>query len=369
MGGGVLVHEWLAETGGSENVFDVLVDTFPDADLLCLWSDVQNRYPGRQLNETWLARTPLRKRKVAALPAIPPTWRRRRGNYDWALVSSHLFAHHASFRDQPADFRKYVYVHSPARYIWEPELDRRGSSRVARLAAAPIKPLDRRRAQEITAAAANSHFVRERIARAWDIDATVIYPPVEVERIQRVPDWSEHVTDTERAILDALPADFLLGASRLIPYKALDLVIRAGAVTDLPVVIAGDGPERDRLEHGAVEAGVRTIFLGRVSDEFLYALYQRCLAYVFPAVEDFGIMPVEAMAAGAAVICGRIGGVLETVEDGVSGAAADFENPAEVASAVAAASRLRGPAPRERAGRFSRAEFVRQIAAFTARAS
>ena len=360
---GILVHEWLAATGGSENVFDVLAETFPEVDLLCLWSDVADRYPGRELKETWLARTPLRDRKAAALPLLPRTWRNRPGEYDWALVSSHLFAHHVSFRGS-SNLRKYVYVHSPARYIWEPELDRRGDSSLVRAVAATLKPLDRARAKEITAAAANSAFVRERIARTWEIDSTVIYPPVEVDRIQRVADWTECLSAEEVSVLDALPREFLLGASRLIPYKALDLVIAAGASCSVPVVIAGDGPERERLRAEAERTGARAIFVGRVSDAMLYALYQRCLAYVFPAVEDFGIMPVEAMAAGAPVISGRVGGATETVLDGVTGAHVDFDDPRSLREGVERAVSLGGAKPAVHARSFSRAAFVDAVRRF-----
>jgi len=363
MARGILVHEWLEATGGSENVFDVLAETFPRADLLCLWSDVADRYPGRELKETWLARTPLRERKAAALPLLPATWRNRPGDYDWALVSSHLFAHHVSFRGSK-DLRKYVYVHSPARYIWEPELDRRGDSPLVRAAAATLKPLDRRRAQEITAAAANSGFVRDRIARAWGIDSTVIHPPVEVDRIQRIADWTTQLSVEELTVLDSLPQEFLLGASRLIPYKALDVVIASAKACGVPAVVAGDGPERERLEAEAKATGATAIFLGRVSDAMLYALYQRCLAYVFPAVEDFGIMPVEAMAAGAPVISGRIGGTTETVLDGVTGAHVDFDDPYSVREGVERAVPLAGAKPAEHARSFSRAAFVDAVRRF-----
>ena len=98
MSSGILVHEWLAEYGGSENVFDTFAEMFPAADLLCLWSDVPNRYPGRRLQETSLARSRIRHIKPAAVPASLVAWRRRQGNHDWALVSTHLFAHHYSER-------------------------------------------------------------------------------------------------------------------------------------------------------------------------------------------------------------------------------------------------------------------------------
>src|SRR5689334_13152857 len=123
---GILIHEWLAEYGGSENVFDTFAEMFPAADLLCLWSDVPNRYPGRTLQETGLARSPIRRSKPATVPASLLTWRKRQGRHDWALISTHLFAHHYSEKRTGKALKKYLYVHSPARYIWEPELDRRG---------------------------------------------------------------------------------------------------------------------------------------------------------------------------------------------------------------------------------------------------
>ncbi|NKY39474.1 glycosyltransferase [Cellulomonas septica] len=364
--GGVLVHEWLARTGGSENVFDAMVDAFPDADLLCLWNDVPGRYPGRRLDETWLARTPLRHRKALALPAMPTVWRHRSGHYDWALVSSHAFAHHVSFRDQPRDFAKLVYVHSPARYLWEPDLDVRGAGPAARLAGAPLRALDRARAREITAVAANSRFVAERVRRAWGIDATVVHPPVDVARIRSVPVWADRVTGAEREVLDALPDGFVLGASRLVPYKRLDLVIRAGEASGRPVVIAGSGPERARLGGLAATARVPVTFVDAPSDALLFALYQACAVYVFPAVEDFGIMPVEAMAAGAPVVAGLHGGVTESVVDGVTGACVDLADATELARGVERAVALRGPRVSEGTDRFSGSRFAAEIRAFVA---
>lgn len=300
-----------------------MVDAFPDADLLCLWNDVPDRYPGRDLRETWLAKTPLRRSKAGALPFIPATWRGRKpGGYDWALVSSHLFAHHVSFAEQSADFRKYVYVHSPARYIWNPELDGRGAGLIPRLASPSLRSLDRKRAGEAHAIAANSQFVRDRIRRVWDRDAEVIYPPVDVERIQSVERWAERLNDPERLVLEGLPKPFILGASRFVPYKRLDLVISAGVATGLPVVLAGSGPEEARLREQSRQAPVPVHFVPAPSDSMLYALYQAAMALVFPAIEDFGIMPVEAMAAGTPVVVGPAGGARETVVDGASGAVA-----------------------------------------------
>ncbi|WP_420751068.1 glycosyltransferase [Rhodococcus sp. O3] len=315
---GVLVHEWIERDGGSEKVLDEFVRCFPDADVLCLW-DNAGRYPGRTVVESGLARTPLRRSKALALPAMPFVWRDRPGDYDFALVSSHCFAHHVSFRTPPAEFRKYVYVHTPARYLWTPELDERGTSPAARLASPVLRGIDRRRAREGARFAANSDFVRRRIEKAWDVDARVVFPPVDTRRITAVADWRTELDDDESALVASLPDSFVLGASRFVPYKRLDWVIRAAERAGLPAVIAGSGPEEARLRELAESARVPVRVLRRPSDALLYTLYQRALVYVFPAIEDFGIMPVEARAAGARVIVNSLGGASEWLTEGVDG--------------------------------------------------
>lgn len=317
---GVLVHEWIEKSGGAEKVLDEFVRCFPDANLLCLWNDAAERYPSTAVAESGLARTRLRRNKALALPAMPFTWRGRRdGHYDFALVSSHLFAHHVTFRSVPENFRKYVYVHTPARYIWNPELDHRGKSVSARLGSPLFKHLDRRRAGEGASLAANSHFVRRRIEQAWNVAARVIHPPVDTARITAVDDWTSRLDAEESALLESLPTPFVLGASRFIPYKRLDWVIRAAEKAGVAAVIAGSGPEEARLRELADRAKVPVHLVIHPSDAMLFSLYQRALAYVFPAIEDFGIMPVEALAAGARVIANAVGGASETVTSGVDG--------------------------------------------------
>ncbi|MET3808443.1 glycosyltransferase involved in cell wall biosynthesis [Nakamurella sp. UYEF19] len=361
-GRGVLVHEWISTMGGSEKVLEAMSGLLPDTDVRCLWNDAPDLLPDATITETWLARTPLRRSKAAALPLMPATWRGLHNpGYDWALVSSHLFAHHVTFARQDRDFRKFVYVHTPARYLWNPELDARGGGLLKRMAARPLKAIDRSRAAEATSFAANSQFVADRIRLAWDRDATVVHPPVDVARIQAEPDWHSRLDPGERRVLDALPADFLLGASRFVPYKELDTVIRVAKAAGLPAVLAGSGPDEPRLRAIAASVPVPVIFLGRVSDAMLYALYQRTLAYVFPPIEDFGIMPVEAMAAGAPVIANRIGGAAESVVDGVTGALVDFGSEAEMLSAVGYVAGLHRSASRARALRFGTDVFASEL--------
>lgn len=357
---GVLVHEWIAQAGGSENVLEVMADAYPDADILCLWNDSVGRFDPVRVHETWIAKTPLRRSKALALPFLPFTWRNRANkDYDWALISSHLFAHHARF-DGP-DIPRYAYIHSPARYIWTPEFDARGGSLPIRLLGAAFKPVDRKRAHEGTAYAANSEFVRERIASTWGVDSRVIHPPVDVAGIQSRADWAGHASSQEQQILASLPAEFVLGASRFIPYKRLDLVIRAGELLGLPVVLAGKGPELERLRAIAGTAKVPVHFVLAPSGPLLWSLYQRASLYVFPAIEDFGIMPVEAMAAGAPVLAWGLGGTLETVDDGVTGAFVDFDSVDDIASGAHRAMATAPEARRAHARRFDTERFVDSI--------
>jgi glycosyltransferase involved in cell wall biosynthesis len=351
---GLLVSEWIEPTGGAERVLDRLAGLFPDADMLCLWNDAPARYAGRRVRETWLARTPLRTRKALALPLMPATWRVPRRGYDWALVSSHAFAHHVNV-GSPA-VPKYVYVHTPARYLWAPELDARGDNLAARVAGPPLRAIDRRAAREATSIAANSRFVADRVQRAWDREAVVIHPPVDVSWI-RGGGWRAELTDADRRVLDALPEDFVLGVSRFIPYKRLDVVMRTGELLGLPVVIAGHGPLEPQLRAMAADAHVPVQIQVQPSDALVFALMERARLFVFPPIEDFGLVAVEAMASGTPVLANRIGGAGESVQEGLGGMLFDPRSPDDIRAAADAATALIGADIAAHAQRFDATAF------------
>lgn len=363
---GLIVHEWLEPRGGAERVIDSMREAFPDADLLALWNDAPEKYPDAQ--ETWLAKTPLRSSKAAALAVMPSVWRhvapyQRNKKHDWILVSSHLFAHHVRPIGLDRDLPKFVYAHTPARYIWEPDLDARGSSKAVRIASTFLKPMDRWRAQESTEVAANSEFVRDRIRRVWNREATVIYPPVDIERIKETDDWRTRLTSDETRQLEGLPSEFVLGASRLVPYKRLDWVIRAAETNRLPVVIAGSGPDKDRLMEISEDVDVPVFFVEQPSTELLFSLYQACIAYVFPAVEDFGIMPVEAQACGTPVVVTSLGGAKEVLEKTGGGVIAHEDSAGAIAEALRSLLES-GPKNREfhaMTSRFSKRQFKNSL--------
>lgn len=358
---GLIVHEWIERSGGAERVVDQMARAFPAADIHCLWNDDPGRFDGRPVSESWVARTPLRGRKAIACPVMPVAWRRLRleREYDWLLVSSHLFAHHVDLAGSDSPM-KYVYVHTPARYLWEPGLDARGSGPAARVLAPALRGIDRRRAQEPNKKfAANSEFVRKRMARTWGVDARVLYPPVETSRLRAALARAEESATPEPV---SLPKTYILGASRFVPYKRLEDVILVGEFCDIPVVIAGSGPDERRLRSIASNASIPVYFVHSPTDELLAKLIANALVYVFPGIEDFGIMPVEAMALGTPPLVYHLGGASESVLDGSTGVHVhSFGDKAEVLNALEHAVTLQATQMTSRAEQFSDDVFVQEL--------
>jgi glycosyltransferase involved in cell wall biosynthesis len=198
------------------------------------------------------------------------------------------------------------YVYTPMRYAWDLEgyLDQSSYSTTTRVAAHTIRPLLRRwdewTAHRPDVIVAISETVRDRIRQAWGRESELIYPPVDVAEVPFTPGDD----------------GYLLVAARMLGYRRLDLAVEASTRMNRRLIVVGDGPERARLE---ALAGPTVEFLGRVDRERLLGLFSRCHAYLVPGVEDFGIAPVEAMAAGRPVVAFRGGGARETVVDGLTG--------------------------------------------------
>jgi len=221
----------------------------------------------------------------------------------------------------PAGTLHICYCLTPTRYLWNTweYLEREQAGRAARAVLAPflqyLRLWDRLAADRVDRFVAISREVQQRIARVYRRPSDIIYPPVHTERFRPAEG----------------PHDYYLIASRLIPYKRIDLAVQAFNQLDRPLVIAGDGRDRRRLE---AMAGPNVRFLGRVSDEELAKLMAGCRAFIFPGLEDFGIAPVEALAAGRPVIAYAGGGALDTVIDGLTGVLFYEQSPAALAEAV-----------------------------------
>jgi glycosyltransferase involved in cell wall biosynthesis len=194
------------------------------------------------------------------------------------------------------------YVHTPVRYAWDQMHAYLNGSRLAQGVLGPwvrwqlhqLRLWDVLTAKRPNYLIANSCFTAQRISRYWGRSATVLHPPVAVDRF----DWQQP------------REDFYLCVCRLVPYKRVDLVVQACAALNLPLIVVGDGPDRPRLK---AMAQANTRFLGHCPAHEVEQLMARCRAYVYAGVEDFGIAPVEAMAAGAPVIALGRGGLRDTV--------------------------------------------------------
>jgi len=324
-----LIHEWYASVGGSESVFRHIARLIPHGTRFVLWKERDVVEP--DLRESWLARTPLRASKMAALPVMPLVWRTlTRQRFDVVISSSHAFAHTA--RLGPPERTRYLsYVHSPARYLWTPRLDGRGGGALA-LPRRFLRAADVRLARHVHSYAANSREVRDRIRRFWGRDAVVIHPPVDIDFFTGAPPEDQRQ-----------PRDYLLGVGRWVPYKRFDLIIAVAEAAGLPLVIAGSGPEEAHLRRCAARARIPVTFEVRPDRTRLRRLYWGARALVYPVHEDFGIIPVEAQACGTPVVGLRGGGLLDTVVDGETGLLTDDTDPRRYVALVRGAAALSAP--------------------------
>jgi glycosyltransferase involved in cell wall biosynthesis len=335
-------HEWLTIPGGSENVVLAILELLPHAEL---FTTVYDPAPwpaairARPVRASPLDRLPGAHRHYPKLlPLMDAAFRRfdLRG-FDLVVSSNHANA--KSVR-APAGVPHVCYCHTPMRYAWDPGfLDGErlgGAERLAFRALAPaLRRTDRRRAAGVTRFAANSNAVAARIHAAYGRPADVVHPPVEVDRFAGVP----------RAAADDAP---YLVFGRIVPYKKVDVAVQACLELGRPLRVAGDGRDLERVR--ALAAGRPEIeLLGRVDDADVPELLATSRALLFPGLEDFGIVPVEAQAAGLPVIAYGVGGARDSVRDGETGVLYDDPSPAGLAAAIERFERLRFDEARLRA--------------------
>jgi glycosyltransferase involved in cell wall biosynthesis len=334
---------------GSEQVFEALAEIFPTADLYALSCKpaVQLDVGGRSIRTTFLDSRQLRDHRSATLPLMPLAWSRLgSGNYDLVITSHHAFAH-ANRLARPGGAH-IAYVHSPARYIWTPDLDARGASKLLGAARRYLKSVDLRATRGVDEYLANSTAVAQRVAKFWHRRAQVITPPVRVE-------YFAATAESPRTL------DYVLGFGRWIPYKNLCRVIEAADKAGVPVKIAGRGPEAPRIRQYARRATVPVDIVESPSDEELRELYRNALCLVFPTVEDFGIIPVEAQSAGCPVVAPAMGGALDTIRDGYSGILTRSIEASEIAEAIMESKALDRGVVAAHTSAFNRARFTASV--------
>ncbi|MFA5926878.1 MAG: glycosyltransferase [Patescibacteria group bacterium] len=310
-----LIHEWLTSVAGSERVLLELKKIYPDAPIYTSVFDPVKAAPFAdfEIHTSFLQKIPLMKtRREALIPFTPFAFEQfDLSQFDLVISSTHMAAKGVITRP---DTVHVSYCHTPPRYLWEASVDPRASkgkfSWLRNITSHKMRLWDRVAADRVDHFLANSDYVGKRIKKYYGRDSITVHPPVGIERFEPV--------DSDKV------GNYYLFVSRLIGYKKCDLVIDAFNDLGLPLKIIGQGPDKAALEQRAKK---NIEFLGFLSDEEIKKYYAEARAFVFAAEEDFGIVPVEAMAAGRPVIAYGKGGTVETVVPGVTGVLFEEQTP------------------------------------------
>lgn len=302
-----LVHDYLTQNGGAERVFELLCKFFDRADIYSSVYDPQNSISvgERSVNTTFLQKLPGVKKSFRFFaPLYYPAFRQLNlQNYDLIISSTSSFA--KAVRKKP-DAMHICFCHNVTRFLWDTRtyLEEYGKYRKLSSIINPVfdymREQDLHYAQEPDLYIANSTTVAKRIEQIYKRKALVINYPI----------------DTNKFVFSDRKEDYYLISSRIISYKRLDVAVEAFNWLGLPLIITGDGPERKRLEAKAM-GNIK--FLGYVNDEWRTHLMAKAKAVVVTALEDYGLVPIEANASGTPVIAYGAGGVLDTQVSGKTG--------------------------------------------------
>jgi glycosyltransferase involved in cell wall biosynthesis len=305
-----IFHEWLDTSGGAESVLSELIGIFPNATVYTLWADAGFADDlGVEVRVSFLQHFPRRFRRLLGLPFMPVAWKllgRNIKDGQLSITSSWVFCHSAI----PRRFEKSSihYIHTPARYWWNPEVDKRSQLRIPLAILAVLRNTDKWLARHHRNVLANSNATHDRIKKHWNLDSVVIHPPVDVVFF-----------DFENSKSKSSTEEFLLCVGRFVPYKGHEIAIQLGELLNLPVVLVGHGEGEGRLRRQAINSTTEVSFVVNASREEIRDLYANCICLVYPAIEDFGIVPVEAMATGAVVLGVNEGGLVDSVVQGETG--------------------------------------------------
>lgn len=362
-----LVHDWLNQRGGAENVLEELVSLFPGAPVYTAMFEpdvMPDSYSGWDVRTTFMQHLPgVARHHQKYLPVYPLAFGATDlGGYDLVLSNKSGFCHGVRTDSTQGKARHVCYCLTPTRFLWlfEQYREREKIAGAASLLLQPLLALLRRwdyaAAQRVDDFIAISSEVQERIRTIYGRESVVIYPPVDTEYFA--------------PLAPAPPppdSEFYLIVSRLIPYKRIDLAVEAFArLPHKQLVVVGEGRDFGELR---AKAGKNVHFLGRQSREVVRDLLQRCAAFLFPGLEDFGIAPVEALACGRPVIAFAGGGALDTVVPGVTGEFFSTQSAGALAEVLAAfdPAAYAPEACRTQAEKFSHAAFRDNLIAFLSR--
>ena len=322
-----IVHDWLVGLGGAERVVESMLKLFPQADLFTsVYDDTKiNIFKNRKVITTFLQDWPLSKKKHQLFASLRPLAFESLDLSDYDLVLSSSSAESKGVIT-PTETLHLSYIHTPVRYYWssyDEYLKNPGfgflNPFVRLVMPSMVKKLKRwdyAAAQRPDFMIANSKEVSSRIKRYYNRKSEIINPPVNIERFSKVKRSHE---------------DYYLVVSRFVPYKRLDLAIKACNDLERKLIVAGRGPEIKNLKKLASK---NITFIEDPTDKKIDSLYAGAKAFIFSAEEDFGITPVEAMAAGVPVICFGKAGATETVINGKTGLYHDKQSVQSLKDAI-----------------------------------
>ena len=319
-----IIHYWLVGMRGGEKVVAALCGLFPQADIYTHVYDpgaVSEIIRSRTVRTTFIQRLPRARSMYKQYLPLMPLALEQLDLRDYELVISSESGPAKGVLTSP-DTLHLCYCHTPMRYLWDMYHDyRRTAGRVTSALMVPLahylRLWDIASAARVDGFAANSENVGRRIRKHYRRESAVVHPPVDVSACS--PDQPRE--------------DFYLFVGQLVDYKRADLAVEACARLGRRLVVIGEGECRRDLER---KAGKTVTFLGRQPGEVLLEHYARCRALLFPGEEDFGLVPVEAMASGAPVLAYGRGGALETVADGLSGLFFDRQDAESMAACIRA---------------------------------
>lgn len=305
-----LVHDFLLKLGGAERVLGVLSEMYPEAPIYTLLYDEEvcgKVFPSDRVHTSKLQNFPgfLRRRHRLLTSMFPRAIEELDlSGYDLVISSSAAYSHGLIV---PVDTKHICYCHSPMRYAWDHAPKYLEENRISgwrkilyALLMKNLREWDQVAAQRPDKYLANSQTVALRLKKYYKVDASVVFPPVDVHKFK--------VTEEN--------SDYFLIVSTLTPYKRIDLAVQLFNKIGRRLVVIGDGPHREYLEAIAAD---NIDFLGFKEDEEVREYMQNCRALLFPGEDDFGIVPVEAMACGKPVLAYGKGGALETIVPGQTG--------------------------------------------------
>lgn len=354
-----LVHDYLNQYGGAERVLEVLSQIWPEAPIFTLVYDqaaTRNAFGGKKINTSFLQRWPLIKKHHRSFLFLMPAAVEQFNLLDYDLVLSDSASYAKGVITKPETLH-ICYCHTPTRYLWDDchkyvqEFDNIPlAKKIIPFFLTYLRLWDEAAASRVDKFIVNSRCVAGRLAKYYQYhDARVIYPPVK--------------TDFFTPAKKSASGDYFLIATRLLSYKKVDLAIESFNHLKLPLIIVGDGREKNSLQK---LAGANIKFVGSVSDEQLREYYRHCRAFIFPQEEDFGITAAEAMACGRPVIAYRAGGALETVQEEKTGLFFDEQNVESLIRAIEQFQNMtfNSKIIREHSLQFDEAIFKQQIKEF-----